>query len=233
MEDEALVVEGLRKRYGSTPVLGGVSFALSRGVILGLVGPNGAGKTTCLKIVAGTLRADEGEVRLDGSALGRLGLAGRARAGLGCLSQGGSVFRALTVWENLCAVPGATREARQRVLEQIGLASLAGAMGERLSGGERRRLEIGRLMLMRGLKVLLCDEPFAALDPEGVLAVSALLRSAASRGCAVLVTDHHVDALFALCDEVALLVDGKIARRTAPDELSDDPALRRYLGYKR
>jgi len=222
---------GLRKRLGGVQVLTGLNVTLEEGRLLGLIGPNGAGKTTCLRILTGLLKADAGEVWFDGVQWpSQRGLAWRARKGLGYLPQHPSVFRALSVWENLRAVPGSTQDMCEAVLEEIGLQGLATRWARDLSGGERRRLELGRLMLMP-LRVLVCDEPFAALDPQGIAAVGGLLRKICQGGGAVLVTDHQLEALLGLCDDVALLIDGHIARQGPAAEMRRDPMVRtRYLG---
>lgn len=224
-----MVVERAGRR-----VLGGVSLDVCAGRCVGLVGPNGAGKTTLMTVLAGLVRPRSGAVWLCGRALGpREGLAQRARLGLGYLPQGPSVFARLTVWENLRAVPGATVARCESMLSRVGLVALREQPARLLSGGERRRLELGRLLLLEGLRVLLCDEPFAGLDPLGVEAVGGLLREVAAgpQGCGVLVTDHGVETLFGLCDEVAVLLDGRVAVRGERAVVESDAAVRsRYLG---
>jgi lipopolysaccharide export system ATP-binding protein len=230
----ALEVREARVILGRRAVLSGVSLGVGRGEVVGLIGPNGAGKSTLLRAVVGLQPLGGGEVALGGVVLaGGQGLAQRARMGLGFVPQGSCTLRGLTVWENLKAVPGLSDARAQQALEAIGLKDRAQALGQTLSGGERRRLEVGRALMLPGLVALLCDEPFAALDPLGVQAVAALLRQAARVGVGVLVTDHHVEALLALCDRVVVLVDGR-AREVCEGEGEGGGLkggwLARYLG---
>lgn len=220
----------VRAAIGRRTVLSGVSLGVTDGEIVGLIGPNGAGKSTLMKALVGLQALSGGEVVLDGQVLGKEGLSERARRGLGYIPQGSCTLRGLSVWENLKAVPGASAEACEQMLDAVGLQALAGALGGTLSGGERRRLEIGRALLMRGLKVLLCDEPFAALDPSGVRAVAGLLRRAAQAGIGVLVTDHHIGALLGVCERVAVLVDGRVERCEASAVMQEGTWIKAYLG---
>ncbi len=221
-------VSAIRRRR---PVLTGLNWDLRAGTLHGLVGPNGAGKTTAMEIAAGLLPSYGGEVVYDGATLPpQTSLAARARRGIGYLPQGGSAFRRLSVQENLMAVPGADVLRAAQIAEAVGLGALRGVRAEDLSGGERRRLEIGRLLLLRA-RLLLCDEPFAGLDPLGVTDLSRLLQAIAADGCCVVVTDHQVEAVFSLCSRVAVLLDGRLHRDAPPEVLRRDPVVQsRYLG---
>jgi len=222
---------GLSYSIGSRALLRAVDLDAFSGEILGLVGPNGVGKTTLIRLLVGQLRPSAGEVRLRGCVLPpKLSLAARARLGVGYLPQQPSIFRALSVCENLMAVPGARAANAEGVLEKVSLVDARERPAAQLSGGERRRLEVARLMLMK-VDVLLCDEPFAGLDPLGIASLSELFRELAGAGRAVVVTDHRVEALFPICDEIALLLDTQIVRRASPELLSQDVLVReRYLG---
>lgn len=234
MSEALLSGRGLSYSIGGRParvILRDLNLDAYGGQILGLVGPNGVGKTTLIRLLVGRLRPTSGEVVLRGEVLApKLSLAARARRGMGYLPQQPSVFRSLSVWENLMSVPCAAAEAAQAVLERVSLSGAKDRSASQLSGGERRRLEVARLMLMRA-QVVLCDEPFAGLDPIGITALSDLLRELAASGCAVVVTDHRVEALFPLCDEIALMLDTQIVRRASPAVLEKDLLVReRYLG---
>lgn len=226
----ALTAQDVRVTLGRRAVLSGASLAVAPGEVVGLIGPNGAGKSTLMRAVAGLQPMQGGAVTLGGALVEpKWGLARRARMGLGFIPQGSSTLRGLSVWENLKAVPGLSDAEAEAALSEVGLTDRADALAETLSGGERRRLEIGRALRLPGLVALLCDEPFAALDPPGVQAVSDLLRAAARRAVAVLVTDHQVRALLDLCGRLVALIDGHI--HPIPDPRSPDasPWLARYL----
>jgi lipopolysaccharide export system ATP-binding protein len=225
----ALTIHDARVTLGRRAVLSGASLEVRRGELVGLIGPNGAGKSTLMRAVAGLQRLDGGTIALGGAPLpARAGLAQRARLGLGFIPQGSSALRGLTVWENLKAVPDLSDADALAALAEVGLTARASALAETLSGGERRRLEVGRALRLPRLAALLCDEPFAALDPPGVQAVCDLLRAAARRAVGVLVTDHQVHALLGLCDRVVALLDGCI--HPVPQGPGASPWLARYLG---
>ncbi len=233
MSDRRLVARGLKKTLSGRLVVGGVDLEVAPGRIVGLLGPNGAGKTTCFKMITGILRPDAGTVTLDGVDLGRLPLHRRVQRGLGYLPQEPSVFRTLTVRQNV----GAALEAKGRpandagpYLEALGLAALADAPGGKLSGGERRRLEIARCLALEPT-VLLLDEPFAGVDPVGVQDLQERIRGLAAEGLGILLTDHAVREALGICDEAMILDAGTVMARGTPPEVAADPAVRaRYLG---
>jgi len=221
------------KRYGGRAVVQGVDIAVREAEVVGLLGPNGAGKTTVFRMLTGLLRPDQGQVLLKGEDVSALPLFRRAQRGLGYLAQVPTVFRGLTVRGNmevvleLCGKPLAEAE---RFLADAGLAHLAGAAVERLSGGERRRLEIARCLAMEH-RVLLLDEPFAGVDPVAVEDLQRRVRALAASGKAVLLTDHAVREALGICDRVLVLDGGSVQRAGSPQQIAQDPLVRaRYLG---
>jgi lipopolysaccharide export system ATP-binding protein len=233
MSDRRLVARGLRKSLSGRQVVAGVDLEVAPGRVVGLLGPNGAGKTTCFKMITGLLRPDAGTVTLDGADLGSLPLHRRVQRGLGYLPQEPSVFRTLTVRENI----GAALEAKGRPaadtaphLEALGLSALADAPAGKLSGGERRRLEIARCLALEPT-VLLLDEPFAGVDPVGVQDLQERIRSLAQQGLGILLTDHAVREALGICDEAIILDAGTAMARGTPAEVASDAGVRaRYLG---
>ena len=233
-----LVARNLHKRFRGRPVVAGVDFEVQPGEIVGLLGPNGAGKTTSFGMLAGLLRADEGRVLVDGEDVTGWPLHRRARRGLGYLPQEASVFRRLTVRGNLEAVLSVQRglgrrEAQDRVtaeLRRFDLEDRASQRADQLSGGERRRLELARCMVIRP-RWLLLDEPFAGIDPIGVRDLQGRLRGLRDQGIAIFVTDHQVRAMLALCDRTYLLAAGRVIDEGKPDELvRSEAAQSSYLG---
>jgi len=232
MSASGLIATGLRRTLGGRLVLGGVDLAVRPGEVVGLLGPNGAGKTTCFRLIAGLDRADAGTVTLDGAPLDGLPLWRRVRLGLGYLSQEPSVFRGLTVRENLLVPLERLGEAARAdgLLEEAGLAHLAGSQAGTLSGGERRRLEIARC-LAANPRVLLLDEPFSGVDPVAVADLQGRIRALAARGLGVLITDHAVREALGVCDRALLLDGGRPMLGGTPEEVARDPTARaRYLG---
>ena len=232
MTSARLAAEGLRVRIGGAIVLRDASLTVHAGEVLGVFGPSGAGKSTLFRALAGEERLDQGRVLLDGVDVTRRPLWERARLGLGYVPQTPSVLLDLTVAENLAAFQGMAprREgspSAAALLADLGLAERAQVRAGALSGGERRRLELARA-LSAAPRVLLCDEPFAAIDPRGTERAGALLRALADRGAAVILADHHVAEALGLCDRAALLLGGEIALASAPSEFCRDPRVQQH-----
>ena len=234
-----LAAARLTKRYRGRTVVDDVSVALGSGEIVGLLGPNGAGKTTCFYMILGLVRADGGSIHLGERDLTPAPMHVRARAGLGYLPQEASVFRRLSVVDNLRAVAELRpdlRSAAERdalvaeLLAEFRLTDIAGTLGERLSGGERRRLEIARA-LASAPRFILLDEPFAGVDPISVGELKAEIRRLAERGLGVLITDHNVRETLDICDRAYIVSAGRlIAEGTAAAVLSNETVRRVYLG---
>jgi len=229
----------LTKTYRRRKVVDGVEFHVEPGEIVGLLGPNGAGKTTVFKMSMGMVRPDKGKVELDGRVITNLPMYRRARLGLGYLSQEPSVFRRLSVEQNLTAIAEtlplsrAEQQARiARLLETLELAPLRANRAETLSGGERRRLEIARALLTEP-KILLLDEPFAGVDPIAVADIQEIVQQLRQRGISVLLTDHNVRETLAITDRSYIIFEGRILRHGASENLVSDPVVRQvYLGEK-
>jgi lipopolysaccharide export system ATP-binding protein len=236
-ERPVLSAQGLVKLYGGRAVVRGVSLAIGAGEIVGLLGPNGAGKTTTFSIVVGLVRPDEGVVRLGDRDLTDLPMYRRARAGISYLPQEPSAFRKMTVEENLLAVletldlsPAARQERADRLLAEFGLEVLRKNRAYSLSGGERRRVEIARSLVVSP-DFLLLDEPFAGIDPIAVLDIQAIARRLAASGIGVLMTDHNVRETLSIVDRAYIMNDGEILRAGTPLALSNDATVRKiYLG---
>jgi len=229
--------ENLVRTFGPRVVVNGVNLRFAAGEVVGLLGPNGAGKTTTFYMIVGLVPATSGSVRLDGVDITRLRMHERARHGIGYLPQEASVFRKLTVEENILAIVEATgvprRERRARVqthLEELHLGHVAKQKAFTLSGGERRRLEIARALVTRP-KFLLMDEPFAAIDPISVAEVQKMILQLKSRGIGVVVTDHNVRETLRIVDRAYLLHQGKVlAEGTGDFLIRDEQARKFYLG---
>ncbi len=233
-----LVATGLKKRFRKRTVVNGIGFHVSPGEVVGLLGPNGAGKTTSFNMVAGLVKSDEGQVFLGATDITHFPLHRRARAGLGYLPQEASIFRKLTVRENLLAIlefrhKKSNAELRQQadsVLAEFKLSHVADSLGETLSGGERRRAEIAR-SLLHGPKFILFDEPFAGVDPIHVAELQKEIASLKQRGIGVLMTDHNVRDTLRICDRAYILVDGNILEEGTPTTLAGSSSARlSYLG---
>ncbi len=230
---------GLVKSYRRRRVVDCVSFEVAPGEIFGLLGPNGAGKTTTFNMIAGRTRADEGRVLLDGNDVTRLPMHRRARLGLGYLPQEASIFRKLTVRENfiavmeICGVPRAERAGRaEGLIEEFDLSRVADSLGEKLSGGERRRVEVAR-SLIPGPRVVLFDEPFAGIDPIAVGDLQRLIAGLKERGIAVLITDHNVRETLGICDRAAILNAGCVLMTGTPAQVAESKQARSiYLGER-
>ena len=232
-----LQTEDLTKSYRGRKIVDDVCLEVRRGEVVGLLGPNGAGKTTTFSIMVGLVAPDAGKVLLDGVDLTRMPMYQRARLGVSYLPQEASIFRKLTVEENLLAVletlPGPWRERRERLemlLEQFGLAAVRYNRGYMLSGGERRRVEIARSLVISPHFILL-DEPFSGIDPIAVMDIQRLIAHLKDSGIGVLVTDHNVRETLRVTDRAYIINNGRIFRSGTPYELSTDPEVRRvYLG---
>lgn len=235
-----LTATNLTKRYRGRNVVEGLSISLSSGEIVGLLGPNGAGKTTSFYMIVGLVQMDAGSISLDGTDLSRAPMHARARAGIGYLPQEASVFRKLSVRDNLKAVVElrrnlSRRSRRQlvdRLLEEFRLREVATSRGEQLSGGERRRVEIARALAAEPAFMLL-DEPFSGVDPISVADIKDEIRDLARRRIGILITDHNVRETLDICDRAYIVNDGHIiAAGDAEAILSDETVRSVYLGER-
>ncbi len=233
-----LEAHNLVKTYRGRSVVNGASFYVAQGEIVGLLGPNGAGKTTSFYAVVGLVRPDQGQVELDGKDITGLPMFRRAQLGVGYLSQEASIFRKLSVENNIAAVLEWRGFSRQEVkarteelLEEFGLTKVRGTRGDLLSGGERRRTEIARC-LSSDPKFILLDEPFAGVDPIAVEDIQTIVaRLADERGIGGLITDHNVHETLAITDRTYLMFEGSIIKSGTAEELASDEVVRRvYLG---
>ena len=230
---------GLTKRYKRRLVVDDVSISVQRGEVVGLLGPNGAGKSTSFHMIVGMERPESGHVYLGEQEITRLPMYRRARLGIGYLAQESSIFRHLTVEQNLHAVleyqPLSKAERTTRVeslLEQFGLGQVQGSKGYMLSGGERRRTEIARAMALQP-RFFLLDEPFAGVDPITVEYIQNIVNGLRDQDIGVLITDHNVHETLAITDRAYLLFDGQIHQQGSAESLANDPEVRaRYLGEK-
>jgi len=238
-----LQVNGLQKAYGKRQVVKDVSLLVNSGEVVGLLGPNGAGKTTSFYMIVGLIRADAGQIELDGQSIENLPIHRRARLGLGYLPQEASIFRKLTVEQNIRAVlelqtdsdgrPLAEAEITRRLdalLTDLHVEHLRDAPAPALSGGERRRVEIARA-LATDPRFILLDEPFAGIDPIAVIEIQRIIGFLKSRGIGVLITDHNVRETLGICDHACIISDGRVLAHGTPAEIVDNADVRRvYLG---
>lgn len=235
----SLRTEDLVKAYKGRKVVNGVSLEVSSGEIVGLLGPNGAGKTTTFYIIVGFIRPDGGSVFLDDRPLNRMPMYRRARIGIGYLPQESSVFRKMTVGDNLAAILETLRlpkherdRIRAGLLQELGLTRLEKQMAYTLSGGERRKVEIARALVTRP-SVLLLDEPFSGIDPIAVSEIQNIVRDLRERGLGILITDHNVRETLAITDRAYIMYDGKILISGSAEQLASDPEARKiYLGER-
>jgi lipopolysaccharide export system ATP-binding protein len=235
--EQVLQTKGLVKAYRGKRVVNGVDIGVSRGEVVGLLGPNGAGKTTSFYMIVGLLRPTSGKVMFEDRDITRLPMYRRARIGVGYLSQEPSIFRKLTVEENIMAIletlPISARERKVRLqylLEELDIAALAKHKAYTLSGGERRRLEITRA-LVTSPKLLLLDEPFSGVDPIAVYEVQQIIKRLRDKGLALLITDHNVRETLSIVDRAYLIYQGKVVSEGSSEFLINDPTSRKlYLG---
>ncbi len=232
-----LRAEGLRKRYRARTVVKDVSLDVNSGEVVGLLGPNGAGKTTCFYMMVGLVPVDGGELQLDGNRLTHMPMHKRARLGLSYLPQEASIFRKLTVAENVEAVlelqdldASEVRGQADDLLQDLHVGHLRDSAAISLSGGERRRVEIARALATRPRFILL-DEPFAGIDPIAVLDIQKIIQFLRERGIGVLITDHNVRETLGICDRAYIINEGTVLAFGTPEEIVYNESVRRvYLG---
>lgn len=232
-----LCAEGLCKTYGRRQVVRGVNLSLDSGQVIGLLGPNGAGKTTTFYMMVGLTRPDGGQVRLDGDEITELPMYQRARRGISYLPQEASVFRKLSVRDNLLAILETTEPDRelqqhraQELLEEFGITHVADTKGYALSGGERRRVEIARALITRPAFILL-DEPFAGIDPIAVADIQQLIIGLKARNIGVLISDHNVRETLGVCDAAYIVSAGEVLEFGTPEQIAESKKAREiYLG---
>ena len=235
--DHKLVVRKLRKSYRKRPVIRDVSMDLAQGEVVALLGPNGSGKTTCFYCIAGLVAPDSGHVYIDGQDVTALPMYQRARLGIGYLPQEMSIFRGLTVEQNITAVlevveqnPHRRRDRLEELLGDFSIGHIRNASAMALSGGERRRVEIARC-LASNPSFLLLDEPFAGVDPIAVGDIRGLVQDLKSRGIGVLITDHNVRETLGIVDRAYILHDGHVLMSGTTEQIIADPRVREvYLG---
>ena len=235
-----LSAQGLKKGFRQRQVVRDFGFSIEEGEVVGLLGPNGAGKTTCFYMVVGLIPADTGSIRLDDNDITGLPMHERARRGIGYLPQEPSVFRRLSVADNIMAVLelrddlDARGRAQQleALLDELKIAHIADQKGISLSGGERRRVEIARALAGRP-RFMLLDEPFAGVDPISVGEIQRIVRHLKDRGIGVLITDHNVRETLGICDRAYILNDGAVLAKGNPAHILADPKVREvYLGHE-
>jgi len=233
-----LSVRGLKKSYKQRAVVHDFSLDLKSGEVVGLLGPNGAGKTTCFYMIVGLVGADAGRIEMDGRNITDLAMHERARLGLGYLPQEASVFRKMSVSENIASVLELRRDLDEKgresalteLLDELQIGHVATQMGASLSGGERRRVEIARA-LAANPRMILLDEPFAGVDPISVMDIQSIIRQLKHRGIGVLITDHNVRETLGFCDRAYILFEGTALAEGEPGYLLEHPDVRRvYLG---
>ena len=232
-----LHAENLVKRYKSRTVVDGASLSVKSGEVVGLLGPNGAGKTTCFYMTVGLVKADEGNIYLDEHDITHLPLHARAQRGVGYLPQEASVFRKLSVEDNIMAVLEAQNISRQEreeqlqmLLEELQIEHIRESIGISLSGGERRRVEIARALASKPAFILL-DEPFAGVDPISVIDIQKSIEHLISLNIGILITDHNVRETLGICHRAYILSDGRIIAEGQPDEILENEQVREvYLG---
>jgi len=240
---DRLEARGLQKSYGPRKVVKDVHLAVGAGEVVGLLGPNGAGKTTSFYMIVGLVRADAGEITIEARRVDRLPIHERSRMGLSYLPQEASIFRKLTVEENIRAVLELQREPNGRplstprinellngLLHDLSIEKLRDSPAPALSGGERRRVEIARALATQPRFILL-DEPFAGVDPIAVIEIQRIISFLKSRGIGVLITDHNVRETLGICDRAYIISEGRVLAEGTPHEIVENPDVRKvYLG---
>jgi lipopolysaccharide export system ATP-binding protein len=237
MMESLLTVERLKKRYKKRTVVKDVSLGIKSGEVVGLLGPNGAGKTTSFYMIVGLVGVDDGEIVLNGQNITHLPIHRRARMGLGYLPQEASIFRKMTVDENIRAIleiSGLRKDALEKeldlLLDDLNITHLRDSSALSLSGGERRRVEIARVLATRPRFILL-DEPFAGVDPIAVIDIQKIISFLKERGIGVLITDHNVRETLRICDRAYIINDGAVLASGEPEALVSDERVRKvYLG---
>lgn len=228
----------LIKRYGERTVVNDVNVEVEQGTVVGLLGPNGAGKTTTFYMIVGIIRPDEGDVTADGKSLDHMPIHERHQFGIGYLPQEASIFRKMTVWENMMSLletrtelsPAERKEKAEGLLEEFHITHVKDTRGDALSGGERRRAEIARSLTM-GPSFILLDEPFAGVDPLAVEDIQSVVMHLKTRGIGILITDHNVRETLRIVDNAYILSEGKILLNGKSGDIAADPVARKfYLG---
>ncbi|MCW5235137.1 LPS export ABC transporter ATP-binding protein [Verminephrobacter eiseniae] len=241
--ESRLEARHLAKSYGNRKVVKDVSLVVQKGEVVGLLGPNGAGKTTSFYMIVGLVRSDAGDIRIDGQSVARMPIHRRSRLGLSYLPQEASIFRKLSVEENVRAVlelqraadgqPLARETIEERLtelLQELRVAPLRASAALALSGGERRRVEIARALATQPRFILL-DEPFAGIDPIAVIEIQRIIGFLKARGIGVLITDHNVRETLGICDHAFIISDGRVLAQGTPSQIVDNAEVRRvYLG---
>jgi lipopolysaccharide export system ATP-binding protein len=236
-QTDGLFVDAIGKSFGDRPVVKSVSLRLKRGEVAGLLGPNGAGKTTCFYMITGLIAADYGSIYLDGENITAQPMFQRARLGVGYLPQEASIFRGMTVEQNVMAVvelreknPRAAGEVVTNILEELRITHIRKSPAVALSGGERRRVEIARALASEPSFMLL-DEPFAGIDPLAIADIREVIGYLKQRGIGILITDHNVRETLDIIDRASIIHAGEVLFEGSPKEIVDDPEVRRvYLG---
>jgi lipopolysaccharide export system ATP-binding protein len=233
-----LVADNLQKKYKDRLVVKGISLHIDAGETVGLLGPNGAGKTTTFYMIVGLVKPNDGSIRLDEHDITKLPMHARARLGVGYLPQEASVFRKLTVADNIMAILETRKDLNRQqredsldaLLEELHIPHIRDSLGVSLSGGERRRVEIARALAANPRFVLL-DEPFAGVDPISVIDIQKIVEHLTSRGIGVLITDHNVRETLGICDRAYIVSNGQVIAQGHPNEVMEDEQVKRvYLG---
>ena len=233
-----LEAHNLAKSYAKRPVVKDVSLTVNQGEIVGLLGPNGAGKTTCFYMLIGLIDQDSGRITVDGEDIGTLPMHGRAQRGLGYLPQEPSIFRKLSVEDNILAILETRRDLNrqdrrrrlEQLMEELNITHLRKSLGISLSGGERRRAEIARALATEP-KFILLDEPFAGVDPISVNDIKTIIRYLSQRQIGILITDHNVRETLDICQQAYIMGEGKVIAKGSPEHILEDQIVRQtYLG---